>query len=138
MVSPQLDLTPELLTQAKVTDLRQRGIKLVERLYGPRIRYHVDRRQIQLDGEPIPAELFYLVLHRDHGLRMPKRLAKEILVSVAQTHPFSPHAPVAATDPYIPRESLQPIPMAPAMGIPSGLNSWMIQLREIMQRKWIG
>lgn len=139
MVSPQLDSTLEPSPQAKVADLRRRGIKLVERLYGPRIRYHLDRQQIQLDGEPIPPELFYLVLHRDHGLHLPKRLAREILIAVAQTNPFSSQAS-ASTDPYVPRETVQPaLRSDPSLVRFSGsLNNWMLQLRSIMQRRLIG
>lgn len=125
----------EQLNRDKVSDLRHRGTQLVERLYGQRIRYHVEHQQVQLDGEPIPADLFYLVLHRDHGLRFPKRLAQEILMKVAHDHPFSDQ-PGASTDPYLPRELVAPVLTdPPAPEDLSGLNYWMIQLRSMMQRR---
>lgn len=134
MVSPHLDSSLDQVTQAKVADLKYRGTKLVERLYGHRIRYHLECHQVQLDGEPIPAELFYLVLHRDHGLNFPKRLAKEIIVKVAQSNPFTTHSAVV-TDPYLPREAFTPdLGISSGPEFPSGLNQWMLHLRSLMQR----
>ncbi len=122
----------EQFKREKVSDLRHRGTKLVERLYGERVRYHLNLQQVQLDGEPIPEDLFYLVLHRDHGLNIPKRLAKEFLIKVAHDHPFSDQ-PGAPTELHLSRERVEPVLIDNSPEGPSGLSSWMTQLRSMME-----